>query len=400
MGAGFNTSCMLDAAHAPMQCNPRLEALVCLRCEAEHPLDEHDGGCPRCLRDGFPSNVAARYRSASDAPAATVELPYPGRLSLGEGGTPLLQLPGLAAAIGVGRLSLKLEWCNPTGSHKDRMSAQLVARASERGYREMVGASSGNGGVSIAAYAARAGLAAEIVATPELPRAYRAALHGYGARISYETDSLARWRRVAERVTAGAYAATNYRLPAVGTDPFGVEGYKTIAAEIIAAGEVPDLIVVPTSRGDLLSGLHLGLRELRRTSVQLVAAEPFPRLARVLAGEDYRGVFEGRTAQFSIAGSTVTYQAVHALRESRGTAIAVDDARADAARRRLAASGLHTELSSAAALAALQALAAGGKLRDRHALLVLTGSGFRDPTTWSQDQPEGAMRPEQGENRS
>ena len=400
MGAGFNTSHMLDAVRAPMQCNPRLEALVCLRCEAEHPLDEHDGGCPRCLRDGFPSNLAVRYRTAPDATAATVDLPYPGRLSLGEGGTPQLQLPGLAAAIGVGRLSLKLEWCNPTGSHKDRMSAQLVARASDRGYREMVGASSGNGGVSIAAYAARAGLASEIVATPELPPAYRAALHGYGAKVSYETDGLARWRRVAERVAAGAYAATNYRLPAVGTDPFGVEGYKTIAAEIAAAGEVPDLIVVPTSRGDLLSGLHLGFRELRRAAVRLVVAEPFPRLSRVLAGEDYRGVFEGKTTQFSIAGSTVTYQAVHALRESRGTAVAVNDESAHAARRRLAASGLHAELSSAAALAALQALAADGKLRERHALLVLTGSGFRDPTTWSGDQPKGAVRPEQGESRS
>jgi hypothetical protein len=48
----------------------------------------------------------------------------------------------------------------------------------------------------------------------------------------------------------------------------------------------------------------------------------------------------------------------------------------------------------------LQALAAGGKLRERHALLVLTGSGFRDPTTWSQDQPKGAMGPEQEETRS
>lgn len=369
---------MLDAAPAPPECNPRLEAFVCLRCEAEHPVEDYDGGCLRCLRDGFPANVAARYRR--EPGRAGVELPYPGTLSLGEGGTPLVEAPGLAAAIGVGRLSLKLEWCNPTGSHKDRMSAQLVARARDRGYHEIVAASSGNGGVSIAAYAARAGLAAEIMTTPELPPAYRAALAGFGAQIHYETDSLARWRRVAERVADGAYPATNYRLPAVGTNPFGVEGYKTVAAEIAAGGERPDLIVAPTSRGDLLSGLFLGFRELGFSPPRLIAAEPFPRLSRVMAGDDYRGLFAGKTAQFSIAGNTVTYQAVHALRQSQGTAAAIDDEAARAARRRLTAAGFHTELSSAAALAALQALAAGGTLSGRHALIVLTGSGFRDPT--------------------
>ncbi|POR51825.1 L-threonine synthase [Bosea psychrotolerans] len=364
--------------------NPRLTALACLRCDLALPVATHEGGCPRCARDGHASNLRLVYARDGEAPATGIALPFPEALSLGEGGTPLVEVPELAAAVGVGRLSLKLEWCNPTGSHKDRMSAQLLARAQDRGARLVVAASSGNGGLSVAAYAARAGLAAEIAATDELPAAYRRAIGAYGAGIVTFADSLERWRHLAIRVAEGAFAATNYHLPAVGTDPFGIEGYKTVAAEI-AASAMPDLVVVPCSRGDLLSGLSLGFAEIGRGMPRLVAAEPFPRLSRVMAGEDYRGDFAGETTQFSIAGSTVTWQAVQALRESGGCAVPVGDDAARAAGARLSAIGFHAELSAAAALAALTELARDGSLGGRHAVLVLTGSGFRDPTGTADD---------------
>jgi len=362
--------------------NQRLTGLACLRCDLRLPVEHHEGGCPRCARDGFPANLQVLYASAPGQGA--VAMPYPNAASLGEGGTPLVDVPDLAAAIGVGRLSLKLEWCNPTGSHKDRMSAQLMARALDCGARHVVAASSGNGGLSVAAYAARAGLRAEIAATDALPASYRRAIAAYGASIVTFADSMERWSHLAGRVEEGAFAATNYRLPAVGTDPFGIEGYKAIAAEI-AAVAMPDIVVAPCSRGDLLSGLSLGFAEMGfgETGLgmpKLVAAEPFARLARVMAGGDYRAEFAGETTQFSIAGSTVTYQAVHALRRSSGCAVPVSDEAAGRAGTMLAAAGFHAELSAAAALAALAKLARGGALSGRHAVLVLTGSGFREPS--------------------
>ena len=150
-----------------------------------------------------------------------------------------------------------------------------------------------------------------------------------------------------------------------------------VAAEV-AATALPDLVVTPCSRGDLLSGLHLGFAELGRGMPRLIAAEPFPRLARVLAGADYREDFAGETAQFSIAGSTVTWQAVQALRASGGLAVPVDDDAVRLAQAKLARLGFHAELSAASALAALGELAKDGSLAGRHAVLVLTGSGFRD----------------------
>jgi threonine synthase len=353
---------------------PRLTGMACLRCEADWPVAEHEAGCPRCAAEGHASNLRLVYSPGREP----IALSYPGALTLGEGGTPLVEMPELAASLGVGQVSLKLEWCNPTGSHKDRMSAQLVARALDRGATRIVAASSGNGGLSVAAYAARAGIPAEIATTDGLPESYRRAIEAHGATIIGFSDSMARWHHLARRVAEeGAFAATNYRLPPIGTNPFGIEGYKMVAAEI-AAGSLPDLVVVACSRGDLLSGLHLGFAELGRGMPRLVAAEPFPRLARVLAGADYREDFAGETSQFSIAGSTVTWQAVQALRTSAGLAVPVADDVVRLAQAKLARLGFHAELSAAAALAALDELAKDGRLAGRHAVLVLTGSGFRD----------------------
>ncbi|MFH6786880.1 MULTISPECIES: pyridoxal-phosphate dependent enzyme [Methylobacterium] len=367
--------------------------MACLRCDIGLPVGDHDEGCPACAADGHAANLRLVY---PDAAPGRIVLPPADGFSMGEGGTPQVEVPDLAAAAGLGRLSLKLEWCNPTGSHKDRMSAPLMARARERviplmararerviplmasarerGAPLVVAASSGNAGVSLAAYAARAGLPAEIVTTPAMPAGARRAIRAHGARLVEVADSAARWHHVGRRVADGAFAATNYRVPAIGTNPFGIEGYKILASEIAAHG-LPDLVVVPCARGDLLSGLLLGFLELGRGVPRLVAAEPFPRLARVLAGADYRGSFPGRTAQLSIGGDTVTFQALHALGESRGRAVVADDDAARAAQARLGRAGFHAELSAAAALAAVFVLGADRALAGRHAVALLTGSG-------------------------
>src|SRR3989441_6567103 len=86
------------------------------------------------------------------------------RVTLGEGGTPLLDAPRLARDLGVRRLLVKFEGSNPTGTVKDRSSATAVSAALQFGYRATSVVSSGNAGSSIAAYAARAGLRALIFA--------------------------------------------------------------------------------------------------------------------------------------------------------------------------------------------------------------------------------------------
>ena len=119
--------------------NQRLAGFRCLQCGIVHPVADHFGGCPVCLEAGSPSSVAAAYRGFPDslaAPGGRGCARYADWLacrdwrSLGEGGTPLVEVPGLAEPPGTGRVLVKNEGQNPTGSHKDRMS--MLAGADRR----------------------------------------------------------------------------------------------------------------------------------------------------------------------------------------------------------------------------------------------------------------------------
>ncbi|PZN02014.1 MAG: pyridoxal-5'-phosphate-dependent protein subunit beta [Bacillota bacterium] len=382
----------------PMQRNPALGGLTCLRCGTAYGLDgpEPLTGCPRCRAEGYPASLVVRYDGGPWQPRPGARgmarygerLPYLAYPSLGEGGTPLVDLPRLAATLGVARLWVKNEGQNPTGSHKDRLSPLVVARALELGYPAVIAASSGNQGVSLALYAAAAGLGCEIATTHTMYASWQDALEQAGARVVTFADPFDRWRYVARRVEEGAcYPATNFIVPPVGSNPFGVDGYKTVAHEIVeatAGDEPPTVVVAPCSRGDLLWGLWRGFQEAREAGwlpelPRLVAAEPFPRLARVLAGADYRDQFPGRTRLVSIGGSTVTYQAVRAVEDSRGRAVAVTEGEAAEARQKLARAGVYAEGSSATTLAAALRLRDEGWLHagDR-VVLVVTSHGFKD----------------------
>ena len=375
--------------------NPRLTGFQCIRCGHRLPVADHPEGCPVCLAAGRPSSVAATYQDLPDLPPVgagrgmsrfAARLAYPDFVTLGEGDTPLVALPRLAGALGLDTLRIKLESANPTGSHKDRMSAQFVTRARARGAPAVIAASSGNGGASVAAYAAAAGLACTIVTTVETSPVWRRAIVMTGAHLHVVETSMERWAVVRDKVRNEGYAtATNYLDPPVGSDPFAVDAYKTVGYELAEAEDIAtvDAILVPTARGDLLWGLHAGLAEAaaaRRLArvPQLVAVEPFPRLAAVQAGADVTGHFPGKSALVSINGATATYQSLAALERSGGIAVAIDPAEAIADQRLLAANGLYLELSSVASLTALRELKRRGRTDIRSAILIGTSHGYKE----------------------
>jgi threonine synthase len=246
-------------------------------------------------------------------------------------------------------------------------------------------ASSGNAAISAAAYCAAAGLRCEVATYRDMPQVFANALTRLGAiRVAFD-EGLDRWRYVKRRTEMGAFALTNFSVPAVGSPVFGVEGYRAVALEFVAQGCLPDHVFVPTARGDLLWGVYSGLRDLTRAGLiprlpQLWAVEPFPRLSRVLQGASLQAEFAGQTAQFSVAGNTVTLQQQLAVQACGGGAVVVSDAEAAQAASRLAAAGLWVELCAGACLAALHKLVRQGDvIPSQHALLVMTAKGDRDP---------------------
>lgn len=369
-----------------------MAGLRCIGCASSYPVQDMPGGCPQCAAQGTPASVEALYgdlpttlQPASSGYRWGAWLPYAQGVSLGEGDTPCHDLPVLAHELGVRQLSAKVEGVNPTGSHKDRMSAQGVNRALEVGARTVVLASSGNAAVSAAAYCAAAGLRCEVATYRQMPEPYVRALTRFGARRVVFDQGIDRWTHVRRQVEhEGAFALTNFQLPAVGSSVFCVEAYRAVALECAAAGCLPDHVLVPTARGDLLWGVFSGLRDLLAAGLiaqmpKLWAVEPFARLSRVLAGASLQSEFDGRTAQSSTAGSTVTLQQELAVRRSGGGAVVVTDAEAATGVSRLAAEGLCVELCAGASLAGLAHLRRQGAVAPcEHALLLLTARGDRE----------------------
>lgn len=363
----------------PTMQNPRLTGLACLRCGRRYEIADHPTGCPACLAEGTPANLECVY-----APGTTggVAQPYLRPVTLGEGRTPLLTdvagaVPGLAVA-------LKWEGANPTGSHKDRFSAVAVSRAVHAGYDGIAAASSGNAGVSLATYCGRAGLRCEIAVTDDTPTRVVELMRDLGAEVVSFPRSEQRWEHIAAyRDSRTMLPVTNFVVPPVGSSPFGIEGYKLVAEEILTdrAGRPPEWVVVPTSRGDLAWGVYLGFRELLGADAvpRICLVEPFARMAAVLAGADQWSTFPGQTrAMPSLGGNLLAAQAVEAVRRSRGHAEAVDDERVLAETRRLWRAGFPLEPSSAAGLVAVsQALAAGTMTEGSDVVVLATAHGLK-----------------------
>ncbi|MCM3598162.1 pyridoxal-phosphate dependent enzyme [Metabacillus idriensis] len=376
--------------------NDLVKLFECIRCKQQFEPDDYPTGCPHCLQESFPASLRILYdqnnswkidQSARGMFRYADRLPYRLFPTLGEGGTSVNNIKGLENELGIPELWIKNEGQNPTGSHKDRMSALIVARAASLNRSTVIAASSGNAGASLAAYAAAGGLKCKIVTTPQLSGTWEKAIRLSGAEIIKVSNSLERWEIVRQMVEEeGAYPATNYSSPPVGSNLFGVQGYVTIAFEIIEQmrEKLPTAVIIPCTRGDLLWGVWEGFAEARRMGwihsiPRLYAVEPFARISHVLKGRDYREKFEGDSRLMpSIGGETVTYQAIHAVKSSGGGAITVNNIEVEKAQDHLAKKGFFVEGSAAVTWPAVSKLIKSGEIDESdRVLLMLTSHGYK-----------------------
>jgi threonine synthase len=265
-------------------------------------------------------------------------LPFPAStaLSASEGITPLVPTDRLADELDVGSVYVKDESRNPTGTVLDRgFSVAMTAVAgvaADRDVEPLACASPGNAGQSMAAYAGRADLRSYAFVPSRCAFSNKAMTNVHGGEM---------------RVVGGRYpdaaAAADEQLETEYTDlnefatPYRHEGIKTVAFELVAdLGGAPDVVVVPTGTGETLAGIHKGFTELSRIGAidgvpRLVAAQASG-CAPIAAAVD-RGLDEpepwstpdticGELEVPDPAGGAV---AVEAIRESDGTAVAVDD---------------------------------------------------------------------------
>jgi threonine synthase len=305
------------------------------------------------------------------------------RLTLGEGGTPLVRAPSLERETGVDAVWLKVEGANLTGSFKDRGMVVAVAKAVEARSGAVLCASTGNTAASAAAYAARAGLPCTVV----LPAGHvalgkLAQAIVFGANVVTVRGSFDAALRVVKELAAQGEATLVNSV-----NPHRLEGQKTAAFEICESlGDAPDALFIPVGNAGNITAYWKGFVE----SVTAGFATRTPRMygwqaegaAPLVRG---RPVEEPETFATAIRiGSPASWDgAVRARDESGGAIEAVSDAEILDAYQSLARhEGIFAEPASAASVAGLRKRAQAGGLRGIGSVVcVLTGNGLKDPDT-------------------
>jgi len=370
---------------------------VCTKCRTAEAAAPEVWRCRRCggifdLKERRPFRAEAidtrnpslwRYRAMLGIPEGAQPV------TMGEGLTPLVPVP-----FGGRLVHFKVESLAPTGSFKDRGTSALVTTLRAWGVTRAADDSSGNAGASFAAYAAHAGLAAEVFTPAHASPAKLAQIEIFGARLN-------RIEGVREKATEALEAATQHGLvyASHAWSPFTLEGSKTIAYEIweqlsgrvaspaagAAVDGVPDCFLCPIGQGSLLLGVYRGFKDLqaagligrlpRIIGVQSVGCPPIAEALR--QGLDRSAAIEKRPSVaegIMLARPLRDREILRAIRETGGCALAVSDEETLAARTALARAGLFVEPTSAVVAAALRSLDLSGVI-----VAALTGSGLKSP---------------------
>ncbi len=383
-----------------------LTDLECSHCHEHHDADQLLRLCPDC---GYP--LLARYDLKKAAREIDLDelaarpaglwryeelLPVRDpiyRVSLGEGGKPILPIPQLGHHLGLKQLYLKDEGQNPTGSFKALGLAVAVSRALELGVTEFVIPTAGNAGGALAAYAARAGVPAHVYMPQDAPLINILEVQMTGADLHLVNGLI----NDAGREAAAAGAHAQWFDVSTLKEPYRLEGKKIMGYELAKAfnWQLPDVIIYPTGGGTGLIGMWKAFDEMEtmgwigshRPRMVVVQADGCAPIVKAhLAGADEAEPWEGA---HTLAGGLRVPVAIGsrlmltALNESKGTAVAVSDNQIRESQVLLSTSeGIFACMEGAATIAALQSLNAQGWLDpDEKVLVFNTGTGLKHRLT-------------------
>lgn len=372
--------------------------LRCSACDLVAPGDKLASVCPQCGQPflvRFTTRLKPKsaveiqrwdmWRYSPLLPLHDGEVP----VTLGEGATPLADLPALARAIGIRRLWVKDEGLNPTGSFKARGMSAAVTRAVAMGVSGFVAPTAGNAGAALAAYAAAAKLPAVIFAPDTTPRPLLDSIRALGARLELVKGHIGDAGKAARAFAAesGYFDVSTLR------EPYRVEGKKTMGIELAEqlGWRLPDVIVYPTGGGTGLIGMWKVFAEMRDAG-WLASDVTLPRMitaqtdgcapiVRAFAERKDRAIAwenpQTHASGLRVPGPLGDRLILRALRESNGDAASVgEDAIRDATRRLSAQSGIDAAPEGGCALAVLELLVRENRVsRDAEVVVFNTGTG-------------------------
>ena len=363
----------------------------CTDCGQNYTIEPQLTVCPTCAKQQVPNQplrgvLEVELTGQADRSFDVFDLlPVPRQYfpPIPVGNTPLWRPANLCRKFGLTDLYIKDDGLNPTCSLKDRASFLVSAFAAQHGINEIVLASTGNAGSSMAGVGAAAGQKVTLFLPAAAPEAKLIQALQYGATV-YRVDGSYDQAYDLSLVYSNKYGGMNR---STAYNPMTLEGKKTVSLEIFQQLEgIPDYLFVATGDGCILSGVYKGFKDLLRFGL----IDRIPKIISVqAAGSDalYRafqtGKFEvqpARTVADSISVD-IPRNGRHALKQLRahdGQVITVSDDEIIAAQARMSRNtGLFSEPAGAAAFA--------GFLKFRteipssaRVVILATGNGLKD----------------------
>jgi len=311
-------------------------------------------------------------------------------VDLGAGFTPLVRADRLAAELGLGELWIKDDTANPTGSFKDRVVSVALTKARQLGFKVAACASTGNLANSVAAHAARAGMASVVLIPDDLEVAKVTMTAVYGGTVVAVAGSYDDVNRLCAELASEhpSWAFVNVNLRT-----YYAEGSKTLAFEVAEqlGWQAPDHVVVPVASGSQLVKVAKGFDELGR--VGLLDEVPEVRVSGAQAqgcapvatafaeGADVIRPVKPKTIakSLSIGNPADGWYALETIRRTGGACAAVTDDEVIEGITLLARTeGIFAETAGGVTIATLAKLAAAGTVRaDERVVALVTGHGLK-----------------------
>jgi len=318
------------------------------------------------------------------------------KLCLGEGWTPLHRAARLGEAVGFPGLYIKDEGVNPTGSFKARGLSVAVSRARELGVGSVSIPTAGNAGCAMSAYAALAGMEAHVFMPADAPEPFINECRVLGAEVTLIDGLITDAGRAARECVEkhGWFDMSTLK------EPYRIEGKKTMGYELAEqlGWTLPDVIIYPTGGGTGIVGMWkafdemeklgwIGPRRPRLVTVQSEGCAPLVKAFRegrefAEPWPDARTIADGIRVPAAIGDFLI----LRALRESRGTAVAVsDEAILDATYLIGKKQGIWPAPEGGAALAGFLELRNQGWIGAAESVvLFVTGNGAKYSPIWSR----------------
>lgn len=323
------------------------------------------------------------------------------KITMGEGGTPLLHLKHLGWMLGHGNLYLKDERQGPTGSFKDRQASLALSVMKEHEVREAVVASTGNVAIAYSAYATQAGIKLWAFLTSAVPNDKMREVALYGTEVVKVTATYDRTKEVAAQFAERKGLHLDRGIRSIAAR----EAMKTIAFELCeefglmdaesgeseGAWRAPDWYIQAVSGGMGPVGVLKGFLELKEmglidkipkmASVQTTGCAPMVS-AWEADSPTAHNVSDPRTRITTVATGSpgIAYEVLYeAAKQYGGTFIAVSDEDAFRAMHIMAKmDGISMEPAAAMACAAAIQMVRDGVIQP-HETVVICCSGHTFP---------------------